>query len=346
MSYRDMLALIWGDFGAEGWKSASSVSDDDDVVLPPLTAKEEALDYYTMPSVSGVEDLCEIFPIVLERDEGGIGEPRFIVRWDEDRLSYFRNSQSTDSEHYEQFEFWTETRLRHTLAHYEHLFIVGEKEGAILTVTMVETLRPLQILAKSPFCWEQRGSYLRIQAHGKKMEALGRFRPGYRGPDFEDLMYQVAVRLAERLLRCDDCEIVQMERKEGPFFLGVRLFGLEESEIPAPRLPAPSRPTATAEKPPATAAATAATPVYRPTVTAAKPPAPKALDTLRSFKHCVRWDQDGYYHAIEVLRKSTEPPRKVHDTLLAALRLCEDCEITAANNSKYLFIVRMLPLRR
>jgi len=350
------LALLWDpELPTSAEKSVS-------LIEIPLTMEEEAVEGYLPPEIKTLGDLLEEFPIELEEDSGGIGLKRFHVSWldglrympDGEPYDCYKEAQTTCNDHHAFFYEWTRARLLKTLSHYKNLFVIHETQKGVVTFSLREKLMPLQMLMRGPFVWDQEGSTIRVRAHGKKMEAIAK------GPVSDKFVKEVAGRMMERLRESEDCEVF-LAPAGARFLFQVDLLGLEEAPAAkvapkalvtpssplAPKAPAPlavaSAPLAAASAPLAAAPlAVASAPLA-----VASAPRPKALDTLKNFSRYVRWDRDGYYHLIEVLRSHHASARRIHDDLLDALRKCEDCKILPPpSGSSYLFVVQVLAPRR
>ena len=241
-------------------------------------------------------------------------------------------------------------------------------EGALtMTITLKETLTPLQVLMRGPFVWDQEGATLLVKLHNRKIEASGgfrqeRFRTVAENAAFADYLDTVCHDIIDRLFEVGGCEVFL--GRNSKYLFEVDVFAIDDVPVAKAAASKAAGGSWTSAAPPA-AAATAVAALARPTTPTAAPipmvakapaaavaavvakaPGPKTLDVLRSFSRYVRWDKDGYFHAIEVLRIHQRDAGKIHDDLLAALRLCDDCDISRANNPKYLFVVQVLAPRR
>ena len=318
------------------------------LVQAPLTMKEEALEGYLPPDIKTIDDLLNEFPIRLEEDSGGIGLKRYHVFWldgmrymaDGEPYDCYKEAQSTCDDHHAFFYEWTCARLLKTFSHFKNLFVLHNTAKGVATFSLKEKLMPLQMIMRGPFVWDQEGSTIRVQVHGKKMEAVATASTGTRGPVSDKFVQEIAGRMMERLRESEDCEVVEASVGDR-FLFQVNLLGLEEplaAKIAPKALVAPSSPLAPkAFVAPSPVASVAPSPVA---------PSPKALDTLKNFSRYVRWDRDGYKHSIEVLRTHHSSARRIHDDLLDALRKCEDCCILPPPNASYLFVVQVLAPRR
>ena len=317
----------------------------------PMTYEEEILEGYLAPEIKSIDDLLYEFPIELVADTGGIGLKQFTVFWADGRASMedgepydrFKESMSTCDDHHADFYQWEKVRLLHTLKHYKNLFTVNENDKGVLAFSLRENLMPLQMLMKGPFTWEQEGSTIGVKMHGNKMEALGKFAPRFRGPAFYAFVKEITGRMMARLRESENCEVV--ESPEGSAYLfEVNLLGLDE-DAPMKKTPAPA---------PAPKAPVAPAPAPAPKAPVA--PSPKALEVLKSGfpvvwkrfadAQCLRKDDRGYFHAIEVKSAYLRDARRIDSDLFAALKPCADCKVLAPpTGSPFLFVVQVLPPR-
>jgi len=345
--------IEWGNLEDYEYKSAERLEEEAfqaELARPPATAEEIVLYDYTPLPVASVEGLCAEFPVVAVEDAGGIGLKRVHLYWDVERLESFKNSKPTNYEHYTNFEFWTLTRLRATMAFNKGVFDVSEKEGALCTLTVKENLLPLQMLMKGPFVWDQEGAVLGVKAHSKKIEFLCGARAG---PKYDEYVRAVSARMMERLRGCEVCEVVEVAAGSKHLFQVV----IEGVVVKATAATA----TATTATPKA-AVATVVSPLaatVAPTATAAPkvPAGPSAFNVLKndgrvvwkrySDAECRSKDERGYFHAIEVKNNARYAARAIDTELFAALKGCSDCKVSAPPaGSPYLFVVQMLPPRR
>jgi hypothetical protein len=342
-------------------------------LMPTESQKDECLADFTVPTITCFGDLEEHFPVVLEDASCGIGLKRVHLRFDGEKVEQWQSYRPESMDEHENYLSWCEIRLVETLRQHWRLFEVSNAtgggdlsmehptpdEGALtMTITLKETLTPLQVLMRGPFVWDQEGATLLVKLHNRKIEASGgfrqeRFRTAGENAAFADYLDTVCHDIIDRLFEVGGCEVFL--GRNSKYLFEVDVFAIDDapatkaaapkaSVAPAPAVARPTTPTAApatvvaavVAKPPATVAA----------AVVAKAPGPKTLDTLRSFSRYVRWDKDGYFHAIEVLRIHQRDAGKIHDDLLAALRLCDDCDISRANNPKYLFVVQVLAPRR
>jgi len=339
-------------------------------IMPPQSQKAECLEDFTVPTITCFADLEEHFPVVLEDASCGIGLKRVHLRFDADKVDHWQTCCPESMDEHENYLSWCEMRLVETLKQHWRLFEVSDvtgggdlsmehptpDEGALtMTILMKETLTPLQILMRGPFVWDQEGATLLVKLHNRKIEASGgfrqeRFRTAAENEAFKEYLNTICHDIIDRLEEAGGCEVFL--GRNSKYLFEVDVFAIDDAPAkPATKAAAPKAAASAAAAPTATAVAattrpTTPTAAAVPTVAKAAAPGPKTLDTLRSFSRYVRWDKDGYFHAIEVLRIHQRDARRIHDDLLAALGLCDDCDISRANNPKYLFVVQVLAPRR
>ena len=312
----------------------------------PQPYDEEVLEDFVAPTLSTLGDLEDHFPVHVVRDMSpeATGLQRFkVLFYNEDDFQTYRDQNSTVNEHYQNFMYWEEHRLLHTLKNYPYKFSVSVTEEEGIVVTLVESPTPLQVVQRFPFVWDQRGPVLGVKIHRAKMAECAR----HLGCDYEAAWNRMGLALATQMIDRDDVEVLIEDILPGCLF-NVRLLDYEEEVRPA--LP----PSATAvSRPPASNAS--ASPSAPPAA-----PRARALDALNRFP--VAWKRDGPLHSIEVHRVkmatyASQPVNRgktarvleaeVKDALLEALQGCSDCEILPPpRGSAFFYIVRMLsPLR-
>jgi hypothetical protein len=338
-------------------------------LMPPESDKDECLADFTVPNITCFGDLEDNFPVVLEDASCGIGLKRVHLRFDADKVEEWQSYRPESMDEHENYLSWCEMRLVETLKQHWRRFEVTNAtgggdlsmehptpdEGALtMTIAMKETLTPLQALMRGPFVWDQEGSTLLVKLHNRKIEASGgfrqeRYRTAAENEAFNEYLDTICHDIIDRLAEIGGCEVFLPRNSK--YLFEVDVFAIDDApaaapapKASAPAAPAPKASAAPAPKAPAAPAPKASAPAPAPM--APKAPAAKALETLQRFKPFVRWDRDGYFHAIEVLRIHQRDARKIHDDLLAALRLCDDCAISHAGNPKYLFVVQVLAPRR
>lgn len=334
-------ACLWGDLLLD------SIPEMPEKPWVPQPYDEEVLENFVVPSLGSLKDLEEHFfvEVVQDRSVGALGLQRFRVRFlleDEEAYEFYRNTHVTESEHYQNFQYWEELRLLTTLKANPYKFLVDES-GENLVVTLREEPTPIQMLQRFPFVWDQRGGLLGVKAHRAKMADWARTL---------DLSVDVCTRrvvevLAQRMRERNDVE-VSFEGVLPGCLVNVRLLDFEEEEAPV-RRPSPATVAATVA---ATVVATVSAPAVAPRI--------RALDVLNRFP--VAWKRDGPLHSIEVHRSkmasyAAQPSNRgktaraleaeVKDALLTALQGCSDCEILPPpRGTAFFYIVRMLsPLR-
>jgi len=314
----------------------------------PQPYDEEVLEDFVAPTLGALGDLENHFPVHVVRDTSpeATGLQRFkVLFYNEDDFQTYRDQNSTVNEHYQNFAYWEEHRLLHTLKNYPYKFSVSVTDEEGIVVTLVESPTPLQLVQRFPFVWDQRGPLLGIKIHRAKMADCARTL----GVDYETAWNQMGLALATRMIDREDVE-VQIEGILPGCIFNVRLLDYEEEVRPAP---ASSSSAAVVIRPPASnSSASSSLPPHAPRA--------RALDALNRFP--VAWKRDGPLHSIEVHRAkmatyASQPVNRgktaraleaeVKDALLAALQGCTDCEVLPPpRGSAFFYVVRMLsPLR-
>ena len=356
----------WGELGLRAERTAKAAAEAAGPTLYiPLTPEEEALDGYTPPSLLNglVEPLVSEFPIRMERDGSleAFGILRFVITWDEERLADWRNwrlDEYNSYEHYTFFKDWERLRLRKTLAAYDYKYKVEDHKGGLYTVTVLESLSPLQLLQRFPFCWDQEGGRFGIRVHRKKLQECCML-PAFRGREPLVVARMLGLQLLDLAVLRSDLEDIEVTPLDSEFLYGLSFYGFEDVCAKPTVGPAVGQSASLAPKPlvASVCAPTAAT-APAPTASAVKAPVVRmrALDVLRGYP--VAWKREGSHHSIEVHRgkmadygalpankrkSARELAREVQDALHRDLQGCADCEILPPpRGSSFFFVVRML----
>jgi hypothetical protein len=314
-----------------------------------LTPAEEALENYVPPVLEDLSGLEEHFPVLVDREWGAFGVKRYIVRWDEDRVEDWHNWRLDEYNSYDHYTFyreWEEIRLRKTLSEYSYKFNVTAKgKGSLCTVTVIESLGPIELIKRFPFVWDQDGGRFGIRLHMKNLSECERL-PVFQGCLREHVVNHLVQQLRAIAEERTDC-IVEGSTREHLLVLRFPAFDLA-LPVKATTAPAP----APAPVPKAASLTTTAVPVPVPVAVVKR----RALDVLRSAP--VAWKRDNAYHTIEINRAKRDAlaslpenrgksvsalDRMIHDSLLATLRTCADCELLPPpRNSQALFVVRII----
>ena len=324
----------WGDMAALPLQTADNLP-----VL--LTPAEEALENYVPPVLEDLGCLETHFPVTVEREWAAFGLKRYTVRWDEARVEDWHNWRLDEYNSYDHYTFyreWEMIRLQKTLSEYSYKFKVSASaKGSLCTVTVLESLGPIDLIKRFPFVWDQDGGRFGIRLHMKNLSECERL-PVFQGCPREHVVSHLVQQLRAIAEERTDC-IVEGSTRE---HLLVLRFPAFETALPVKAAPA----TAPAPVPKAPAPAPA------PAAVAKR----RALDVLRSAP--VAWKRDMAYHTIEINRAKRDAlashpenrgksvsalDRMIHDSLLATLRTCADCEILPPpRNSQALFVVRIV----
>jgi hypothetical protein len=337
-----MSQLLSATGGTHCWGDLAAPLVEEPKVPRNLTPAEEALENYVPPVLEDLGGLEEHFPVLVDREWGAFGVKRYIVRWDEDRVEDWHNWRLDEYNSYDHYTFyreWEEIRLRKTLSEYSYKFQVSAKgKGSLCTVTVVESLTPVELIKRFPFVWDQDGGRFGIRLHMKNLAECERqpvFQGWTRGSIVLHLVQQLRSLAAER----SDCIV---EESTWEHLLVLRFPAFDEALPPLP----------------VKAALPVKAPTPAPVVAPVAAPAVKkrALDVLRASP--VAWKRDMAYHTIEINRVKRDAlanlagnrgksvlvlDREIHDSLLATLRTCADCEILPPpRNSQALFVVRII----
>jgi hypothetical protein len=343
-------------------------------LMPTESQKDECLADFTVPTITCFGDLEEHFPVVLEDASCGIGLKRVHLRFDGEKVEQWQSYRPESMDEHENYLSWCEMRLVETLRQHWRLFEVSNAtgggdlsmehatpdEGALtMTITLKETLTPLQVLMRGPFVWDQEGATLLVKLHNRKIEASGgfrqeRFRTAAENAAFADYLDTVCHDIIDRLFEVGGCEVFL--GRNSKYLFEVDVFAIDDAPVTkaATKVAAPK---ATASAAPAVARPTTPTAAPAP-ASIARPASPSAVSILKSGYFPVVWkryadaecrvkDDRGYYHAIEVKNAFAKRARDIDNDLFAALKPCDDCKLLPPPvGSPYLFVVQVLAPRR
>lgn len=138
---------------------------------------------WTVPDLSLRKGIWENFPVDVVPHSSQDGTDRYSIRWNEAKLTAWRQTHPDSWDEYQEYESWCWLRLADALAEYSHKYTVEDPiDDSLCIIAMAAEAprvprpagpRALDVLKTFPVSWDRDNKVHRIKLHRVNAAKLG-----------------------------------------------------------------------------------------------------------------------------------------------------------------------------